>query len=329
MKYVELKKQLKEKIDNAYLIYGEDRYLCFDALKKIEESLNISLKDMNISTISIDTASAKTIVESANTYPFGDVYRLVIVKNYNPNNKDEKEILQKYLSKPLSSTILVFFNIDDNMDNFKNFDNISKIDCSKIETNVIIPFVTNKLAKNNIASNQNAINTLILYCNNDMSKITNELEKLICYVHESKVLTEENVKEFVSQDKEFQVYQLSEFIAKDDIKSAMDLINEFALKSGTSFQIITTLYNNYRRALFVSLNKDKTSAEIATLLGVKEYAIKMLKNQTQFFDTKQLKKIVDVISDLDKKIKKGEIKENVAINTIVFKIIEIKRGYDD
>ena len=61
MKYIELKANLKQGIKNAYLIFGDDRYLCYDALKKIEDSLNITIKDMNSVTISGDSTSAKDI----------------------------------------------------------------------------------------------------------------------------------------------------------------------------------------------------------------------------------------------------------------------------
>ena len=324
MKYIELKQSLKNKIENAYLITGDDRYLCFDALKKIESSINISIKDMNSVTISGDSVSAKDIVDSANIYPFGDQYRLIIVKGFSPSkNKDEFKKIETYLKKPLSSTVLVFFNPDET-DFFKGMEGLTLVDCSKISAKVISVYVKNELAKNGIASNDTAIDTLILYSNNDMTKVTNELEKLICYVNDGKVLTENIVKEFVVQEKEFQVYQLSELLAKGDAKNAIDLVNTFEIKSSSSFQIITTLYNNYRRALFASLNKDKTNAELAGLFGVKEFAIKMMKNQIEVFNSKQLKKIVDMIAKFDKKIKIGEIKENVAIKTIIFNILEIR-----
>lgn len=324
MKYIELKQSLKNKIENAYLITGDDRYLCFDALKKIESSINISIKDMNSVTISGDSVSAKDIVDSANIYPFGDQYRLIIVKGFSPSkNKDEFKKIETYLKKPLSSTVLVFFNPDET-DFFKGMEGLILVDCSKISAKVISVYVKNELAKNGIASNDTAIDTLILYSNNDMTKVTNELEKLICYVNDGKVLTENIVKEFVVQEKEFQVYQLSELLAKGDAKNAIDLVNTFEIKSSSSFQIITTLYNNYRRALFASLNKDKTNAELAGLFGVKEFAIKMMKNQIEVFNSKQLKKIVDMIAKFDKKIKIGEIKENVAIKTIIFNILEIR-----
>lgn len=328
MKYIELKQKLKEKIENTYLIYGDDRYLCFDALKKIEDAVSITIKDMNSVTLSGESVSAKDIVDSANVYPFGDNYRLVIVKNYGSTKaKQDKDIIKKYVASPLNSTILVFFNTE-SADFFKGMDNLVSIDCSKVSEKVISAFVKNNLAKSGIASNDDAINTLIDYCDSDMTKVTNELEKLIAYVYETRVLTEDIVKDFVSQSKEYQVFELSQLLAKGDATKALDLVESFSLKSGTGFQIISTLYNNYRRALFLSLNKEKSTSEIASLLGVKEFAIKMLSNQVKIFSSKKLKEIVDMIAKYEKNIKNGKIKENIAIRAIVFNILEI-RGRND
>ena len=328
MKYVELKASLKLKIEKTYLISGDDRYLCYDALKKIEDSLAITIKDMNAVTLSGEQVSAKDIVDSANMYPFGDMYRLVVVKNFAPaKNKAEFETIQKYVSTPLDSTVLVFFN-PDSAEFFKGMKDITPVDCSKIDAKTISAFVKNFLAKNEISSTEETIEKLIMYCSSDMARITNELEKLSAYVAKTKVLTTQVVEEFVVQDKEYQIFQLAEFIAKKDAKNAIDLVDSFMVKPGSAFTILSPLYNNYRRALFVSINSTKTSAELATLLGIKEFAVKMLKNQVACFSPKQLKQIVDMIADYDRKIKVGEMKENIAIKTIVFNILNI-RGQND
>lgn len=328
MKYVELKASLKSKIEKTYLISGDDRYLCYDALKKIEDSLAITIKDMNAVTLSGEQVSAKDIVDSANMYPFGDMYRLVVVKNFAPTkNKAEFETIQKYVSTPLDSTVLVFFN-PDSAEFFKGMKDITPVDCSKIDAKTISAFVKNFLAKNEISSTEETIEKLIMYCSSDMARITNELEKLSAYVAKTKVLTTQVVEEFVVQDKEYQIFQLAEFIAKKDAKNAIDLVDSFMVKPGSAFTILSPLYNNYRRALFVSINSTKTSAELATLLGIKEFAVKMLKNQVACFSPKQLKQIVDMIADYDRKIKVGEMKENIAIKTIVFNILNI-RGQND
>ncbi|MBR7172757.1 MAG: DNA polymerase III subunit delta [Clostridia bacterium] len=324
MKYIELKASLKNKVENAYLIFGDDRYLCYDALKKIEDSLSITIKDMNSVVISGEQTSAKDIVDSANMYPFGDANRLVVVKNFAPlKNKEEYKVIENYLKQPLGSTVIVFFN-PDSSEFFKGMSNITPVDCSKIEPKVISAFVKNSLAKNEIQANEEAVDKLILFCDSDMTRITNELEKLIAYVSDTKVLTPDIVQDFVVQDKEYQIYELAEFIAKGDSKKAIDLVDSFMVKPGSAFVILSPLFNNYRRALFVSINKEKTSAELATLLGVKEFAIRMLKNQVAVFSPKQLKQIVDMIALYDNKIKIGEMKENVAIKTIVINILNIR-----
>ena len=316
------------KIEKTYLISGDDRYLCYDALKKIEDALQITIKDMNTVTISGEHTSAKDIVDSANMYPFGDMFRLVVVKNFSPTkNKSEYDTIQTYVKNPLDSTVLVFFN-PDSADFFKGMSHITTIDCAKIDAETITMFIKNNLAKNEIQASKEAIDKLILFCGSDMARITNELEKLIAYVSDTKTLTADIVENFVVQDKEYQIYELAEFIVKKDAKNAIDLVDSFSMKPGSAFLILSPLFNNYRRALFVSINKDKTPAELANLLGVKEFSIRMLKNQVNCFSPKQLKQIVDMIADYDRKIKVGEMKENIAIKTIVFNILNI-RGQND
>jgi len=328
MKYTELKSKLKEKIENCYLIFGEDRFLCFDALKKIEEAASITIKDMNSDVISGEKATAKDIVASANLYPFGDQYRLVIVKNYNPTkNKEESNLLSDYLKAPLHSTVLVFFN-PDGCDFLKAVPNITPIDCNKIDIKFIAAYAKNFLAKQEIEGSDEAIEKLIMFCGGDMSRVNSELEKLSSYVGETKKLTTKIVEEFVVQDKEFQVFQLAEFLAKGDAKNAIDLVDSFSYKAGAAFSIMAPLYNNYRRALFVALNKDMTSAQLASQLGVKEFAIRAMQNQIRVFSPKKLKKIVSMITEFDRKIKIGEMKENTAIKTLVFNILNI-RGQND
>ncbi len=328
MKYIELKSKLKEKLEASYLICGDDRYLCFDALKKIEDAANIGIKDMNQDIISGEKATARDIVASANLYPFGDEKRLVVVKNYAPSkSKDEEKTLAEYLKQPLASTVLVFFN-PDNADFLKTIDGITLVDCGKIDSKFILAFVKNILAKEDIASSDEAIEKLILYSNYDMSRVTNELEKLVSFVFDTKVLTADIVEQFVVQDKEFQVYQLADFLAKGDAKNAVDLVDSFCFKPGSVFTVIAPLANNYRRALFVALNKDKTNSELAAALGVKEWAIKNMQNQVRAFSPKKLKKIVSMVTGFDEKIKIGEMKENIAIKTLVFNILNI-RGQND
>ncbi len=324
MKYTELKANLKNSLNNVYLIFGEDRFLCFDALKKIEETANITIADMNSVTISGDGLIVKDLVASCSIYPFGDAYRLVIVKNFIvPKDKQDKAELENYLKNPMPSTVLVFFN-PDGAESYKGLPNITEVDCNKIEAKFIAAYVKNYLSKNEISADDEAINKLILFTNFDMTRVVGELEKLVAYAYQTKRLTAEMIEKFVVQDTEYEIFQLAEYLAKGDGENAFKLMDSFMVKPGSAFMLISPMYNTYRRALFVAINKDKTPAELANLLGVKEYAIKMLKTQVNAFSPKKLKVIVDMISDYDKRIKNGEMKENVAIKMIASNILNIR-----
>lgn len=324
MKYTELKANLKQQLDSAYLISGEDRYLCFDALKKIEDAANITIADMNSVTISGEGATCDDIVASASIYPFGDEKRLVVVKNFvPPKAKTDKAALETYLNNPLSTTVLVFFNPESG-DAFKGLSNITLVDCSKIESKWIAAFVKNQFAKDSIEISDDAMEKLIMFTNSDMTRIVGELEKLSAFAFETKLVTSEMVENFVVQDENFEVYQLADFLAKGDAVKVFALVDSYMTRPGSAFLLISPLYQAYRRALFVSINKEKTPAELASLLGVKEFAIKMLKNQVSAFSPKKLKLIVDMIAEYDKKIKTGEIKEAVAIKTIASNILNIR-----
>lgn len=323
MKFIELKKELENKVCPAYLISGNDRFLCYSALDLIKKAANISLSDLNEVVIAGENCTLDDIVKSASVFPFVDAYRLVQVNNFSAKAKEKNNVLSEYLKNPLESTILVFFNLEAN-DAIKPFmDKIVHIDCDKLDVNTIARVVKTKAKQSGTEIEDQAIEKLILYCNNDMARITSELEKLICYASD-KQIREQDVMDLVEQDKEYQVFELSEFIAKGNKEKALDLVYTICNDSRGTFSLLTPLYNSYKRALYVAVNKDKTDSELASLLGIKEYAVKMSKNQARAYNPKKLKQIVDMLYEADRNIKMGKINDQIAIKTVVLNILKIR-----
>ena len=323
MKFIELKKELENKVCPAYLISGNDRFLCYSALDLIKKAANISLSDLNEVVVAGENCTLDDIVKSASVFPFVDEYRLVQVNNFSAKVKEKNNVLSEYLKNPLESTILVFFNLEAN-DAIKPFmDKIVHIDCDKLDVNTIARVVKTKAKQSGTTIEDQAIEKLILYCNNDMARITSELEKLICYASD-KQIREQDVMDLVEQDKEYQVFELSEFIAIGNKEKALDLVYTICSDSRGTFSLLTPLYNSYKRALYVAVNKDKTDSELASLLGIKEYAVKMSKNQAKAYNPKKLKQIVDMLYEADRNIKMGKINDQIAIKTVVLNILKIR-----
>ena len=325
MKFVELKKDLEKAIKPVYLINGNDRFLCYSALDLIKRKLNITYKDMNEVVMSGDSVAKEEIARSASIFPFADQYRLVQVNEFNNKTKSKlpKDELLEYLKNPMKETVLVFFNLD-SIEALKPYLSlVTLVDCDKIDGDTIKSVILNKINKSGATISREGLDTLIMFCNNDMARISGEVEKLISYA-DGKEISKEDVVSLVVQDKEYQIFELAEFIAKGDKVKALDLVYTMTSGGYGGFSLLTPLYNNYRRALFVSINKDKTDDEIASLMGIKPYAVKMVRNQVRFYTPKKLKSIVDLLYNADRNIKMGKIKEDVAIKTIVLNILKIR-----
>jgi len=325
MKFIDLKKDLSVNIRQAYLISGNDRFLCYSALETIKKALNITMPEMNEVIMAGESVSSQDIARAVSIFPFVDNYRLVQVNDYNAKTKSKgkEDELLKFFKDPIKESVLVFFNLEGTEALKPYLSHLTHIDCDKLDADTIKSILVAKLKKQGKTIMTKALDKLVLYCNNDMSRISSELDKLICYKEDS-VIEELDVDTLVYQDKEYQVFELAEFIAKGEKEKALDLV--FTLSGGgkSGFSILSPLYNNYRRALFVAINKDKTDDQIAALLGVKPFAIKMVKNQVARFTPKKLKMIVDMLYEADRNIKMGKIKEEVAIKTVTLNILKIR-----
>lgn len=325
MKFTDLKKDLEKGISPAYLISGSDRFLCYSALDTIKKTLKISMPEINEVIIAGESINSQDIAKAASVFPFIDQYRLIQVNDFNgkTKGKSKNDDLLSYLKDPLEGSVLVFFNLN-STDALKPYLSYLKhIDCDKLDTETIQKVMLAKLKKQGVQIAFNALEKLVLYCNNDMSRISNEMEKLISFAGDREI-NEKDIELLVYQDKEYQVFELAEYISKGENEKALDLVYTLTSGGKGGFSLLGALYNNYRRALYVAVNKDKTDEQIADLLGVKPYAVKMVKNQALRFTPKKLKNIVDMIYESDRNIKMGKIKEEIAIKTVTLNILKIR-----
>ena len=94
MKLEDFEKELKtEKLDSLYLLYGEERFLLENCLKKIKKIFGETLKGINY--IEIDETSLNEIISDIETPPFGFEKKLIIAKNTGLFKKESKKKVNK------------------------------------------------------------------------------------------------------------------------------------------------------------------------------------------------------------------------------------------
>lgn len=317
MKFVELKKNLSKSIMSQYLVEGEDRFVVNSAVKLIEKSLNLTLPDLN--KITIESSKQTTIdgvLDTLQSYPMMDEKKLIILKDFTTSADAKK--LEEYLKKPNEFIVLVVVSYAPNEFTKKIKPYMEEVDCSFLDETTLKNWIGAKLARENKTIEQKALEKLILYTSGDMARIDIETSKLIATT--SDVVTTKLIDEYVVPDKDYQLYELAEFLAKDERENVFDLVGFMLSQDKNNVGIIQYLYGAFKRLLVISLSSCSDD-ELSKVLGVKPYAVKKARIQAGKFTPKRLKRINSELSNLEYGIKAGKVNQDASLSVALCKIL--------
>ena len=325
--YLEFKKQLKSKDFgyNSVIINGGENYLTLNSLGFFEKYLDIFYQELNKNIFSDDDVySAIQVVEACQVMPFCSEKRLVVVGDFlKRKNEQEKKVFADYIKNPLASTILVFYSPvkSEFFSSLEQLDNVLVVDCEKILPRDLNKIVENMISNINIKFEDQALKTLIDYCNFSPTKIYTELSKYesIFASRLDHKVTLDDVMENTTKDIDYVVFDLTNAIGKKQKDKAFLLIDLMLKNKEQGASIISIIAMHFRRLLLIS-RSSATKDEIAQLLTIKPYAVEKYKEQLAYFSQKDLKRIFDLCVDVEFSCKSGEMEQKNAIYYLLAKI---------
>ena len=311
-----LKTRLKEKIDNFYLMQGEDIYLYDRAFSMIKNSCNINFPDFNIIKFDDDNFSMQAVVDTCQVLPMGDELKIVYIKNISKITENDKKMLENYLNNPVLSTILVIFDYYEKFSQFK--EKSSFVDCKRFDRNMAMSFVVKEFEKRGKQISLDGCNELVDLCNGYLTRIVCEIDKLAYYDMNEIRITKKLVDEMVTKDSEYAVYELTEALGTRNADKAIKMLDQMSKEPG----MIGLITNHFRRLFFISTSMLDDKA-LASLLGVKEYAVMKQRAQIKNFSKMQLKKIYSLLEEIDYNVKSGAFLQENALYYLVLSILYI------
>lgn len=304
MKFIDLNKNLKEKIEPLYNIKGEDFFLVKQALTNIKSIVVQALEEFNFITLDAEKMKKEEVDEQLITMPMGNDYRMVVLNNPSQevvkflNNFDFQDI----------STVVVCVNAE-------NLTIGEVVDCSKLDRADILKYVLHNLAKNKLSIEEQALDYLIEATNSNMTKIVNELSKITAYCLDCEVVTMDIVANLVSNSSEYAIYMLTNAIDTKNYASYQQILHDLA-KSQSQAEIFSYMGKYFKRMQYISLNKDDN--ELAKILNIKPYAITMSRKNISKNGVKYYINLYEKYINLDHKIKSGEISAYNALYELIF-----------
>ncbi len=308
-----LKSRLKEGIDCCYLVSGDDHFLFDKAASMITKAINLQLEDFNKSIFDDDNYSAQSVLAACEILPMGSEKRLVLVKNVTKVSESDKALYLKYLQNPCRSTVLLILDYNDKFGYLKN--ECAYVDAKRMDRTLAKNVIVATLAKAGKQISGEAVDTLLDYGNGYLTNVMNELDKLIYFDPYESLITKNLVEKVAIKNMEFTVFELTEALGRKNFDKAIKLLSYMEKEAGT----LSLITNHFRRMFFISIS-GMSDSELASLLGVKEYAVMKQRQQAANFSKMQLKKIYALLEEVDYKIKSGQMLSSNALYYLVFQI---------
>jgi DNA polymerase-3 subunit delta len=321
-----------------YLLHGEEPYF-IDHVSDYMEShiLSDAEKGFNQTVLYGKDTDIMTVLNAAKRYPMMADYQVIIVKEaqemkWGKEDSDKKGInpVLSYLENPLSSTILVFCykygKFDKRKKTYKAIDKNGLVfESASLYDNKIPGWIEGYVADKKYRISAQAAAMLCEYLGNDLSKIANELDKLMLNIAAGQEIGLKDIQDNIGISKEYNVFELQSALVKRDVYKANQIINYFEAnpKANPVVLVLGNLNNFFSKVLLYHYVKDKTPQNVARELGVNPYFIKDYEQAARNFDYYRSTQIIGWLREYDLKSKgvNSNASHGDLLKELVFKIL--------
>lgn len=299
----------KKQYEPVYLLMGEEPYFIDLISGHIEKKvLNDVEKSFNQTVLYGKDTTAAAIDNAARRFPMNSDYQVIIVKEAQDLRDIEK--LQFYASKPTKSTILVLnYKYKTIRQNSKLAKAIKKngiiFESKKKYEDQIPQWITSYLTDRKISIEPMAAMMLTEFLGTQLSKIANELDKLIISMPEQSTITTSDIETNIGISKDFNNFELQKALAKREILKANRIIDYFSKneRDNPIFVTISILYMFFSKLLAYHFLKDKSKRNAASKLKVNPYFVNDYVLAAKRYNPRKTVEIIGMLREYDLKSK--------------------------
>ena len=202
-----------------------------------------------------------------------------------------------YLEQPTATTVLVVGYKDKKLDARKRFSKLVKekgvvLTTRKLYANELHAWAEQWLKANKRKMDSKALALLIDHVGDDLSRMANELDKLMLNVSPDAVVNESHVEEYVGISREYNPFELQRALAQRDLSKALQIVQYFESnpKSAPIQLVLPTLYSFFSKAMMVF--GAGPSSNLANVIGVPPFAVKEYQSAANIYGYAGLEQIL-------------------------------------
>ncbi len=301
-----------------YVFLGKD----FNIVKKQMDELIKSLNIDNIIKYDFTESNIREILDEVNYVDLFNEKKLIIVSNFSLKklkDKDE-ELLNNYILN-MNDNIIIFRLIDEELDNRKSitktFKNKCKvIECKHLDYKNLYDYVATMFKENKLDITYYQVKKILDLCEYNVDYTINEVEKLIIYKIGDKKVTDKDIDEVISKNREKEMFTLTENVMDKNIAGSIESFKVLVSGKTESVVILDNLAKQFRLLYQTKiLSKTMNETEISKNLSVNPFVIKKLYPYLNKYKEEEIINILYKLSDMDFDIKVSGYDKNKVLES--------------
>ena len=305
-----------------YIIVCDDYLAINEYIDKICQDIKVEYDKFDYD---LDDDGLYSIVDELSTISLFDNLKVVVVKSIDKITNYSAKAFSDLLSAMNnleSENILIMTSLkvlpdNERISKLKKYSSLIDLRLKKIN---LKEYIDRFIATNGFSIDENAV-TLLLSYNLELSELSNDLKKLMCYDFDSKKITEQDVKLLVSRPLDDNVYQLIEAVLDKNYRHIFSSLKDFKLQNMPSSYIVSLLINKFQELYntYILSKANMSQADIANVFHVSSgRAYYMLKNIKKL-SLDKIKQNLELLNDLDYNIKSGKLDQNIGLELYLLK----------
>ena len=294
-----------------------------------EKVLKAEEKEFNQSVLYGKDVEVAQIISEAKQFPFGAEKRVVIVKE--AQNIKNIEQLETYLDSPQPSTLLVICYKYKKIDKRKKFGkNLCKkalvFESKRFYDNQVSNWIEKYLSEKGYKIEEKASFMLAEFLGTELSKISNELDKLMLIVKKEEKITASIVEKNIGISKDYNIFEFQQALGSKDILKSNQIVNHFAANPKNHPLVVTLgmLFSFFQKLMTYHSIKDRNRNNVVAELKVNPYFVNQYSSAARNYSQSKLFDIFTHLKQYDLKSKgvnNTSTKDGELLKELVYRIL--------
>ncbi len=321
MKHTDIIKAVKKKdLKPVYFLHGDEPFFIDEITKAFENDiLSESEKSFNFTVLYGKETEFKSVVDNARRFPMMAPLQVVILKEA----QEMKSLvnLKSYVENPSKTTVLLICHKHKKYDMRTALGKVLKknaevFEAKRLYDNQVPDWIRDLIVAKGFKIQGESVDMLAEFLGTDLSRISNEVEKLSLNLEKGAEITKEVIEKNVGISKDFNVFELQEALGKRDSLKAHRIVNHFAANPRKHPLVVSlsSLYGFYSKLYIAAGYASKSDLEMAKAMGFTfrddskaKYAAKFrvakFRASLRYFNRNHIEQVFAILKEFDLKSK--------------------------